>query len=77
MAIDLYRARCATDFRSGVVLSANHGRDSDSTGAITGNLLRAMKGIEAIPMRWLAPLEVRGLIEAMRPILQSSADTVR
>nr|WP_057930205.1 ADP-ribosylglycohydrolase family protein [Burkholderia ambifaria] len=65
LAIGLYCALCATDFQSGVMLAVNHGGDSDSTGAITGNLLGAMKGVEAIPMRWLAPLELRGVIEAM------------
>ncbi len=40
----------------------NHGGDSDSTGSITGNLLGASLGVEAIPGEWLAPLELRGVI---------------
>ena len=39
--------------------------DSDSTGSITGNLLGAAAGVEAIPDRWLAQLELRSTIEAL------------
>ena len=42
LAISLYCALTATDFRSGVLTAVNHGGDSDSTGAITGNLLGTM-----------------------------------
>ena len=40
-----------------------HGGDSDSTGSITGNLLGAMHGVDALPSRWLAQLEMRDVIE--------------
>ena len=60
LAISLYCALCAGDFESGVVLAVNHDGDSDSTGAITGNLLGAIMGAESIPSRWLAPLEQIG-----------------
>ena len=49
----------------GIVLAVNHSGDSDSTGAICGNLLGAMYGQTAIPPRWLAPLELRNVIEEM------------
>ncbi|MBC7542115.1 MAG: ADP-ribosylglycohydrolase family protein [Candidatus Sericytochromatia bacterium] len=39
-----------------------HSGDSDSTGAITGNLLGAMVGIEGLPAAWLADLEMVDLI---------------
>lgn len=65
LAIGLYCALCARDFESGVVLAVNHDGDSDSTGAITGHLLGAIRGAESIPDRWLAPLELREVIEAM------------
>ena len=41
----------------------NHSGDSDSTGAITGNLLGALLGRSAIPEHWLARLELRAVIE--------------
>ena len=65
LAISLYCALCAEDFEAGVVLAVNHNGDSDSTGAITGNLLGALYGVESIPPRWLSSLEMRDVIMAM------------
>ncbi len=62
LAISVYCALVARDFEEGVVLAVSHSGDSDSTGAITGNLLGAMLGIDAIPKRWLDPLELSGVI---------------
>jgi ADP-ribosylglycohydrolase len=53
------------DFEEGVALAVNHGGDSDSTGAITGNLLGASLGVDALPSRWLAQLELREEIDAV------------
>src|SRR5450830_1570058 len=39
LAIALYCALSASDFRSGVALAVNHGGDSDSTGSMAGQLL--------------------------------------
>ena len=63
LGIALFCALVATDFTSGVVLAVNHSGDSDSTGAITGNLLGAMLGRTAIPDRFLRDLEAREVIE--------------
>jgi hypothetical protein len=57
LAIALACALAAPDFVTGVRLAVNHDGDSDSTGAIAGNLLGALHGVEAIPQRWLAGLE--------------------
>ena len=65
LAISLYCALSAADFESGIVLAVNHDGDSDSTGAITGNLLGALLGVEAIPRRWLDLVEMRETIQAM------------
>jgi hypothetical protein len=43
-------------------LAVNHDGDPDSTGAITGNLLGTIFGVDAIPNEWLQPLELRGVI---------------
>jgi ADP-ribosylglycohydrolase len=59
LAIAIYSALAAEDLESALLLSVNHGGDSDSTGAITGNLLGVALGEGAIPMRWLEPLELR------------------
>jgi hypothetical protein len=62
LAIALLCALTAPDYESGVRLAVNHDGDSDSTAAITGNLLGAMHGVEAIPKRWLISLELRRAI---------------
>jgi len=65
LAIGLYCALGAKDFEDGIILAVNHSGDSDSTGTITGNLLGAAGGIEAIPERWLTQLEMRSTIESV------------
>jgi len=62
LAISLYCALVARNFRDGIVLAVNHDGDSDSTGSMTGNLLGTMYGSKAIPQEWLAPLELRDVI---------------
>jgi len=75
LAIALYCALVADDFETGVRLAVNHGGDSDSTGAITGNLLGTLHGVSALPERWLAQLELRAELEALaRELLASGED---
>ena len=62
LAISVYCALVARDLEHAVVLAVNHSGDSDSTGAIVGNLLGALHGDSAIPQRWLEPLELRDVI---------------
>jgi ADP-ribosylglycohydrolase len=63
LSIALYCALAAPDLEGALLLAVNHGGDSDSTGAITGQLMGATYGEEAIPPRWLEPLELREEIE--------------
>jgi ADP-ribosylglycohydrolase len=65
LTMGIYCALGARDFEGGIVLAVNHSGDSDSTGSITGNLLGAAAGLEAIPDRWLAQLELRSAIETL------------
>jgi ADP-ribosylglycohydrolase len=65
LAMGLYCALSARDFEDGLILAVNHSGDSDSTGSITGNLLGAAAGVEAIPDRWLRNLELRTTMEAL------------
>jgi ADP-ribosylglycohydrolase len=55
--------KAGEDFETAVRLAVNHDGDSDSTGAITGNLVGAAYGPNVIPERWLAVLELREVIE--------------
>jgi ADP-ribosyl-[dinitrogen reductase] hydrolase len=51
------------NFSYGVLLAVNHSGDSDSTGAMTGNLLGATLGREAIPPEWIEGIVLRDEIE--------------
>jgi ADP-ribosyl-[dinitrogen reductase] hydrolase len=62
LAIAVCCALTAEDFADGVLRAVNHSGDSDSTGAICGNLLGALWGERAIPGRWLEELELRAEI---------------
>ncbi len=41
------------DFRRGVILAGNFGRDADTIGAVAGAILGARYGVDAIPPRWV------------------------
>jgi ADP-ribosylglycohydrolase len=74
LAISVYCALVARDFAHGIILAVNHDGDSDSTGAIVGNLLGAMHGVESIPNNWLEPLELRSVITEMAEDLYAFRD---
>src|SRR6267378_3638853 len=74
LAMGIYCALGAKDFEDAIILAVNHSGDSDSTGSITGNLLGAAAGVEAIPGRWLAHLELRPIIEALADDLAAFPD---
>ncbi len=50
------------DFSKAMIAAVNHSGDSDSTGAIAGNILGAMIGYEAIPAKWKKDLELHSTI---------------
>ena len=62
LAIATHCALTADSFRSGVLHAVNHDGDSDSTGAICGNLLGTALGVPAIDGDLLAQLEGRDVI---------------
>ena len=62
LAIALYCALIARDLATGIRMAVNITGDSDSTGSITGQILGAMHGEEAIPGEWLDKLELREVI---------------
>lgn len=74
-AIAVCTALVATDLRDGLLLAVNHSGDSDSTGAICGNILGAIHGTAAIPAEWLAELELREVVEQVaRDVLAEFGD---
>lgn len=50
------------DFEKALIASVNHGGDSDSTGAVTGNILGAAIGYDAIPQYFKNDLELHDVI---------------
>lgn len=62
LAISIYCALVSNNFEEGVLVGINHDGDSDSTGAITGNILGVIYGVNAIPDKWLSSLELRDVI---------------
>ena len=66
LAIAVYSALVAgDDLARGLRIAVNHGGDSDSTGAIAGNILGAALGLGAIPLSWLEVLELRDEIRTL------------
>lgn len=63
LAISLY---CAlghrNDFRGALIAAVNHDGDSDSTGAITGNILGACLGLGGLPADWMEIIELKGVL---------------
>lgn len=63
LAIGLYCSlKYIDDFEAAMIAAVNHGGDSDSTGAVTGNILGAAVGYEAIPQFYKNDLEMHDLI---------------
>lgn len=66
LAIAVYCSlRYSNDFSRGITSAVNHDGDSDSTGAITGNILGALLGYNAIPDKWKNDLELKDVILEM------------
>ncbi|MEN3538102.1 ADP-ribosylglycohydrolase family protein [Microbispora sp. ZYX-F-249] len=65
LAIAVYCALTAPDARTALLLAVNHSGDSDSTGAICGNILGARHGAGAFPAEWAAAVEGRDTITSV------------
>lgn len=59
LAIAIYCSlKNKNDFKKALTESVNHSGDSDSTGAITGNILGAYLGVNKIPSDWIDKVEL-------------------
>ena len=66
LAIAIYCSlKYENDFSKGIIASVNHSGDSDSTGAVTGNILGAWLGESAIENKWTDNLELVDIIKEM------------
>ena len=63
LAIAIYCSlKYSDDFDKAIIASVNHSGDSDSTGAVTGNILGAYLGLKSIPKKYLDNLELKDVI---------------
>ena len=65
LAIAVACAMNPDDVAGALSCAVLHSGDSDSTGAICGNLLGAQRGIDAMPAAWLEILEGADLVDAV------------
>jgi len=66
LAIAIYCSlKYSNDFDKAMIASVNHSGDSDSTGAVTGNILGAYLGLKGIPKKYLDHLELKDVILEM------------
>ena len=78
LAISLYCAcRHFDNFENALIASVNHSGDSDSTGAVLGNILGAAIGYEAIPKFFLEDIELHDVILHMADDLYRGEITER
>ncbi|MCD7715852.1 MAG: ADP-ribosylglycohydrolase family protein [Lachnospiraceae bacterium] len=62
LAIAVYCSlRYENDFSKGVIAAVNHNGDSDSTDAVTGNILGAWLGYDVIEEKWKRNMTDYGL----------------
>ena len=64
LAIAVYCALCHSgSAENALLLSVNHGGDSDSTGSICGNIMGAYLGAAAIPKKWVKKTELADVVK--------------
>lgn len=77
VAIAVYCAlRHGDDFEGAVIASVNHSGDSDSTGAVTGNIVGALLGYSLIPEEYIADLELTDELERLSHELSDKSGIV-
>lgn len=77
LAIAVYCAlKYDKDFDKALIASVNHNGDSDSTGAVCGNILGAYLGYNAIPQKYKKHLELHDLIVEVADNLHNGKETI-
>lgn len=63
LGISVYCAlKYRDDFKKALIAAVNHNGDSDSTGAITGNILGAYLGLSNVPGDWVENVELNEVL---------------
>lgn len=74
LSIGVYCAMRASSCEEGIRMAVNITGDSDSTGAIAGNILGALHGLSAIPARWREAVELGPVVQAVADDLLAIRD---
>jgi ADP-ribosylglycohydrolase len=75
--VDLSNAWPETEVEARLRLAVYHSGDSDSTGAICGNLLGARFGESSLPWRWVSRIEGRATIAQLADDFATELDQAR
>lgn len=74
LAIAIYCSlKYKNDLIKAITVAVNHKGDSDSTGAVTGNIIGTYLGYESIPEKYLRDLELKDLIIEISQKLRKDA----
>ena len=71
LAISVLCALAAQSTEEAIVAAVNHSGNSDSTGAITGNIMGALHGSQSLPRTWVEGVELRDVIQTLADDLTS------
>lgn len=75
LAIAVFCAiRYQDDFDKAITVSVNHKGDSDSTGAVTGNIVGTYLGRKGIPDKYITSLEMVDVMERMAKELSGAGE---
>lgn len=75
LAIAVYAAlRWDHDMKKCLCAAVNHSGDSDSTGAIAGNILGAYLGLPAVPAEWVSSLELADEMAVIADMMKGAAE---
>lgn len=62
LAIAVLCALATDNSRDAIIAAVNHSGDSDSTGAVTGNMVGTLRGPASLPNGWVELVELRDVI---------------
>ena len=72
LGIAVYCLLKTESFKNAVIMACNHDGDSDSCGAVCGNLAGALYGLDAVPKNWTQHLECLDMLDKMANCLYES-----
>lgn len=77
LAIAVYCAMATSTAEDALLLAVNHGGDSDSTGAVCGNIVGALYGLSGLREDWISGIELSEYITATADRLLTIAQRVK